>query len=210
LASQRGLSGTASIASCSWQGRALPDHGEVWSMAWNLDKAMLKLGVLKTSVRLPISPFEMERSITLEGNEARLAYRLTNLGAQEEQYVWSFHPLLQLQAGDEFKSPATTRARLNGSIWMDAIDIAMPEKGCEKIFAQPISEGLAGIRNRATGSALEILWNTMENDTLGLWLSGAAGMATTILPSSQPMPPATTWPSRLGRGVAAKCPPQPR
>jgi hypothetical protein len=34
-----------------------------------------------------------------------------------------------------------------------------------------VAEGLAGIRNRATGDRLEFAWNPAENDTLGLWLT---------------------------------------
>ncbi len=46
------------ITPCSWQGRELPDHGEVWNVPWKVDPVALESGILKTSVRLEISPFE--------------------------------------------------------------------------------------------------------------------------------------------------------
>src|ERR1041385_6285269 len=60
------------IAPCSWKGRNLPDHGEVWSAAWTLDAAAWESGRLRTSVSLKISPFDFERLIELEGKEVRL------------------------------------------------------------------------------------------------------------------------------------------
>src|SRR5882672_4545281 len=57
------------IMPCSWQGRDLPDHGEVWNAPWKVDSAAWENGILKTSVRLKISPFEFERTIELVENE---------------------------------------------------------------------------------------------------------------------------------------------
>jgi len=159
------------IAPCSWQGRALPDHGEVWNAPWSVDRNALESGVLKTSVRLKISPFELERTLELDGNEIRLGYRLVNVGSREEVFLWAIHPLLKLQAGDRLELPASTRALLDGAEWADAIDSASPENNCAKFFARPVAEGLAGIYNRITGDRLEFIWDAAENDTLGLWLT---------------------------------------
>jgi hypothetical protein len=49
--------------------------------------------------------------------------------------------------------------------------LTIPENNSAKVFAQPVIEGLAGIRNRLTGDRLEFIWNPAENDTLGLWLT---------------------------------------
>jgi Aldose 1-epimerase len=159
------------IAPCCWQGRALPDHGEVWSAQWKVDHSALEHGILTTRIRLKISPFELERTIELDGNEICLAYHLTNLSAQEESFLWAIHPLLKIQSGDQLELPATTRSLLNGAAWVDAIDSDIPEGNCAKVFARPLTEGLVGIRNRATGDLLEFIWDIAENDTLGLWLN---------------------------------------
>jgi galactose mutarotase-like enzyme len=159
------------IAPCAWQGRALPDHGEVWSAPWRVDRRALENGVLKTSVRLKISPLELERAIELNGCEIRLDYQLLNLGARDESFLWALHPLLQLQAGDRLELPGSTRALLNGAGWVDSVDSAIPEKNSAKIFARPVREGRAGIFNFVTGDRLEFIWDAAENDTLGLWLT---------------------------------------
>jgi hypothetical protein len=159
------------IAPCSWQGRGLPDHGEVWNVPWKVDLEALENGILKTSVRLEISPFHFERAIELRGNEIQISYQLNNRSAVEQQFLWAIHPLLRLQAGDQLELPASTRALLNGATWVDAVASAVPEKTSAKVFAKPVSEGLAAIGNPATGERLEFGWSPEENDTLGLWLT---------------------------------------
>jgi hypothetical protein len=159
------------IAPCRWQNRALPDHGEVWSLPWNVDKDAFEYGILKTSIRLPISPFKLERTIELDGNDVCLAYQLTNLNSREESFLWAIHPLLRVQEGDQLELPISTRRLLNGAAWVDLIDSGIPSECCAKIFAQPIIEGMAGIRNRITGDRLEFIWDALENDSLGLWLT---------------------------------------
>jgi len=159
------------IAPCVWQGRKLPDHGEVWNESWEVDAEAWAGGILKTSVRLKISPFEFERVIELREHKIRLDYRLTNLSNRPEAFLWAFHPLLNLQPGDQLELPGSTRALLNDAMWVDTVPLTVPEKKCAKVFAQPVIEGLTGIRNRTTGDRLEFTWNPAENDTLGLWLT---------------------------------------
>ena len=159
------------IAPCHWRGRELPDHGEIWNAAWGVDASALENGILKTRVKLKISPFELERTIELLENEIQIGYQLNNHSASEENFLWALHPLLRLQAGDELELPASTRALFNGADWVDAIASAVPEKNCAKAFAMPVSEGLAAIHNSKTGDRLEFEWNPAENNALGLWLT---------------------------------------
>ena len=159
------------IAACSWKGRKLPDHGEVWSVPWEVDTEALSKGVLRTSVSLAISPLAFERTIELSGNELCLGYQLTNSGAQPESFLWALHPLLRLEAGDSLAMPSSTRALLDGASWVDAVDSAMPKDNCAKVFAAPIREGSVTINNRCTGDFLKFLWDPKENGALGLWLS---------------------------------------
>jgi hypothetical protein len=159
------------IAPCFWQGRELPDHGELWSAPWRLDTLALQQGILKTRVRLSISPFELERTIELQGSEVHIGYRLNNHGGLQENFLWALHPLLRLQPGDDLKLPHSTRTLLNGESWADAITSAIPTSSCAKAFAMPVSEGFAAIHNSVSGDRLEFEWDPSENNTLGLWLS---------------------------------------
>ncbi len=159
------------ISPCSWQGRALPDHGELWNTPWSVDTEAWAGGILKTRTRLKISPFEFERTIELLADEIQITYQLKNRGATPEHFLWAIHPLLRLQPGDQLNLPASTRALLNGESWIDAVGSAVPEKNCAKVFAAPVSEGFVAINNLATGDYLEFGWDPLENNTLGLWLT---------------------------------------
>ena len=159
------------IEPCFWQGRQLPDHGEVWTAAWDLDGAAWKSGVLKTSVKLNLSPFDFERTVELDGNEIRLTYRLTNRSPAPEYFIWAMHPLLRLRPEDRLVLPQSTRALLNGAAWADALDSAIPAGKSSKIFAGPLKSGFAAIQCAQTDERIEFEWVPAENNTLGLWLT---------------------------------------
>jgi galactose mutarotase-like enzyme len=159
------------ILPCSWRGRQLPDHGEVWNHAWQVNENSWLAGLLTTSIKLKTSPFVFKRTIELLGNEIRFDYQLQNLSAAEEPFVWAVHPLLRLAPGDELELPDSTRELLDGNAWIDDVAAAVPEKKCAKIFACPVSEGTVAIKNEAQGDRLEFNWSVEENNSLGLWLS---------------------------------------
>ena len=159
------------IAPCIWQGRQLPDHGELWNLPWTVDDISWSTGILKTTARPKLSPFEFTRTIELHQNEVRVEYQLTNCGGARERFLWAIHPLLRLQPGDQLELPGHTRTLFNGETWVDAIASALPPNLCAKIFASPVSEGWAAIHNPKTGDRLQIEWDPEENNTLGLWLT---------------------------------------
>jgi galactose mutarotase-like enzyme len=159
------------VAPCSWQGRQLPDHGELWAASWEVDRCAWESGLLRTRVELSISPFVYYRTIELKENELRLSYRLDNRSEVAEKYLWTMHPLLRLRAGDRLELPASTRVLMNGKTWIDTVDSAIPHGGCAKVFGRPVSEGAARIVNQKSGDCLGFEWNPVENNTLGLWLT---------------------------------------
>lgn len=159
------------ITPCSWQGLELPDHGEVWNAPWQVDAGAWENGILKTSIRLKLFPFEFERAIELNGNEILISYQLNNRSTEKRHFLWAVHPLLRLEAGDRLELPDSTRALLNGAMWVDAVDTAVPERGHAKMFAAPVSDGRSAVVNPGTGDRLEFFWNPAENNTLGLWLT---------------------------------------
>ena len=159
------------ILPCTWRGRELPDHGEVWNQAWEVDQDAWQLGVLKTVIKLKSSPFVFERAIALQERQIRIDYKLTNLENTEEDFVWAFHPLLRLMAEDKLELPGSTRKLLNGETWVDAVASAIPTSNCAKAFAHPVSEGWAAVINGVTGDRLEFVWDSFQNNSLGLWIT---------------------------------------
>ena len=159
------------IEPCVWRGHKLPDHGEVWAAAWDVDAEAWKNGFLRTSVSLKTSPFDFARTIELHENEVRLNYQLINRSAASEYFLWAMHPLLRLQVEDQLVLPKSTRALWNGFDWIDAVDSAVPKGKCSKLLGGPLTEGMASIENRRTGDRLQLEWSPSENNALGLWLT---------------------------------------
>ena len=159
------------IGPCVWQKRKLADHGEVWSKAWRVDQAAWEFGVLKTSIRLDISPFDFQRTIALREDMIEFSYRLNSHSEAEEHFLWAMHPLLRLRPGDRLVLPPSTRALLDGQAWVDAVDLGVPPGRCSKTYSGPLTEGFAGIHNLKTADRIDFEWSPSENNTLGLWLN---------------------------------------
>lgn len=159
------------ILPCAWRGRKLADHGEVWNSTWEVDMDDWRHGILKTSIRLKSLPFVFERTIALREREIQLNYKLSNESDTEEHFLWAVHPLLRLASGDRLELPDSTRRLLNGATWVDDIVSAISPENCAKAFAHPVSEGWAAVKNDATGDRLEFIWDSVQNNSLGLWIT---------------------------------------
>ena len=159
------------IAPCDWKGRKLPDHGEVWSVPWEIDMEAFGHGVLKTSVTLTISPFHFERTIELHGNEIRLDYQLENLSNEPEEFLWAMHPLLPVNDHIQLDLTEETRSALAGEQWIDGLQFNTDKTSCVKTYAGPLREGRASVVNTAARDQLQFEWDTKANNTLGLWLT---------------------------------------
>ena len=159
------------ILPCTWQGRLLPDHGEVWNGAWEVDTAAWNAGIMKTTISLAMSPLVFERSILLKDDVISMGYTLTNKSERQEHFVWAMHPLLRLIEGDRLELPNSTRQLLNGAGWVDNLAAAPGETNCAKAYAHPLSDGWAGIKNDLTGDSLRFSWDLRQNNCLGLWMT---------------------------------------
>lgn len=159
------------IAPCSWEGRALPDHGEVWSVPWEYDQKDWEQGILTTRVQLSVSPFRFERTIALRDNVIELNYRLTNLHDKPQAFLWAMHPLISIQEGDNLDLTEEAWNQLADEPWTRTLAFDSAEPAFAKVFAGPLREGRASIVNSRTADRLTYEWDTAVNNTLGLWLT---------------------------------------
>lgn len=159
------------IAPCVWRGRQLPDHGELWSMPWEVDEKAWAQCQLRTHIRLRLSPFEFTRTVELRRNVVHLNYELKNLSHSEEHYLWAMHPLLRIESGDRVELPESVSNSMNQKNWHEPLFFAAPDNGSLKTFARPIREGRAAVKDSTGRNRLEFIWDAAENNTLGLWLT---------------------------------------
>lgn len=165
----------------------LPDHGEVWTLAWEMLPG-------DDTVALQVSgralPYTLVRAAALRGNTLQLAYTVTNTGDDPFHYLWAAHPL--------FATRETTRIVLPSAVWevvnvmddhpvwgkaetrypfpqangrqLDRVGSATLGE-CRKYYAPPeTSVGEAGLRDDDTGGWLHLRWNAAQLPYLGVWV----------------------------------------
>jgi hypothetical protein len=157
------------VAACRWEGRELPDHGEVWSAPWRVEAH--EAHKLRTSLSLPLSPFKFTRTLLLQGHVLAATYSLGNLSDRPEKFLWAMHPLITPRVGDRIELKAEARRQLIGAPWLDTLDFGARAPACAKVFARNLTEGHAAVVNDRTGDRLALEWNAVEMGALGIWLT---------------------------------------
>jgi hypothetical protein len=181
----------------AYAGARLPDHGEVWSLPWQVE------GVERQAVALGVDgialPYRLHRRLELSApGVLRFEYRLENTGAAAFAYLWAAHP--QFAAGEHtvILLPDGTDRVVNvisGPVWGDAGDVypwsrARSKDGraweldrvrsadrhdCRKFYLPPESPAAwAGLVDRRLGCALCMEWSPGELPYLGIWVDEGA------------------------------------
>jgi len=77
---------------------SFPDHGELWSIPW---KYNIEHNHIAFSCDGHQFPYHFEKHIELNDNVISIFYRVQNLSENDFYYLWSAHPLLQVEPGDQ-------------------------------------------------------------------------------------------------------------
>ena len=180
----------------------LPDHGELWSAPWS-SAVYDHAGGTTLSGRAEgtVFRYEFEREVTLDKHEpvARFRYRVRNRGDKPFPWIWSSHPLLNVQPGSRLSLDGVERVRIaavhgrddlevGGVVsWPSAIggagDFVFPEKGAwaAKLFGDMGSEGRMSLTDPRRGERLEFVVRREEVPQVGVWINcrgwAPAGMA---------------------------------
>jgi galactose mutarotase-like enzyme len=94
---------------CTLEGEPFPDHGELWTGAWQAEpfQTAEKVGVRLTFVT-PISAFAVEKIIALRPGSSRIeiSYKLTNQGQGRFPFLWKLHPAFAVTPHHRIDFPA--------------------------------------------------------------------------------------------------------
>jgi len=119
----------------------LPDHGEAWRLPWEV------LGPGAMRCRGRVVPWELDRRIEV-GDEVRVAYRYTNVGAEPHTAYWCAHPLF----------------RYHGDLEV-SVDIPRPAHGkSAKVFVPSASI------DRVRLGRVEQSWDPALKAAVGVWV----------------------------------------
>jgi len=167
-----------------------PDHGELWTRSWDFDHKGDEILLWTRGKQLN---YRFAKHIKLSGPSVEITYELENLEKKPFDYIWSAHPLLNIDSGDELLLPdEISELSLNWSsrnelgvlgdsvswpkilgnnsnidfnyVQDKSLDLAI------KLFSDPLSIGRAGIYRKGTDESLIFSFDVNQVPFLGIWL----------------------------------------
>jgi galactose mutarotase-like enzyme len=171
----------------------LPDHGELWSASWTSTVYDSVEGTtLAGSARGTIFPYEFYREITLDPFEpvVHFRYLLRHTGDAPFPWIWSAHPLLNVQPGSVLTLPDVTQMKVAavhgrndwnendviswpGALGGDSGGFTFPEAGgwAAKLFSDLGAQGRLRLTDPRQGERLEFLVNPVNVPQVGIWIN---------------------------------------
>ena len=93
-------------------GSLLPDHGELWSIPWHYELREHEIRLAAAGCRLP---YIFRKRIRLENDSVVIAYELVSVSDEPFHYLWSAHPLLNVESGCRIILPGDVSSLLINS-----------------------------------------------------------------------------------------------
>ncbi|MBB6669122.1 hypothetical protein [Cohnella nanjingensis] len=174
-----------------WQGRAVPDHGEVWSLPWRF---RLDGDALRGKADGVNFPYTLEKTITMPASDTlRIQYAATNRSDAPFSFLWAAHPLFRAREGMRIRVPdhlteievsysAGRRLGIFGDKqpWPVArtsageIDLRLIESSAGRhaekyYFTERVKEGWASLEDPATGEAVVLRFPADRVPYLAVW-----------------------------------------
>lgn len=173
---------------------AVPDHGDLWRVGWQVDLEDRGLVLHGDSTSRPL---RLTRRAELVGSSLVLNYTLFNASDSSVTWLWSAHPLLRVEEGDLIVLPdeikrvsveycSTGQFRKHSCIeWPIAqtlsgstVDLsrvkAIDGVTAFKLFAPMGQAGWASLYRQRTGQGLVFRFDPLELPFLGLWICSGA------------------------------------
>ncbi|MBA3317201.1 MAG: hypothetical protein H0T50_03815 [Gemmatimonadales bacterium] len=185
--------GASPIPGAPQESPALPDHGELWSASWTSSTYEHAGGVtLAASAAGSLLPYEFHREVTLDPREPvmRLRYRVKNTGESPFPWIWSSHPIFNVQPGTTLELPSVRQVKLDavhglpelsrGDIvsWPDAFGgeggrFTFPERGtwAAKLFGDVGAAGRMILTDPRRNERLEMVVRPEEVPQVGIWIN---------------------------------------
>ena len=176
-----------------WRGIELADHGEVWSLPW--DVATTDANAVTFAVHGIRFPYRLQKHIALADNGSlRFHYTLTNLSPFDFEYLWAGHLMFNVEEGAKINVPDDCREMVsilsnsglnfgdvnrwpylkgtNGAIYRADIVRSKEAKGFEKYyFTNPLKQGWCGIEYPLQQKKIHISFSAETVPYLGILMN---------------------------------------
>ena len=179
------------VSACTHLGRFFPDHGDLWRIPWSStshDK------VVEQQVDATTLPLHFSRRLLLEDDRLTIHYSVENMGPDKTEFLWSAHPLFQVDEGDRILLPSDIRrVRVEGSTlyqlqaktivnWpcptapddiIHDLSIVGPQdaRTSYKFFAGPLKHGWCALWRDHAKVGIILCFDPKLLPYLGLWIS---------------------------------------
>ncbi len=176
-----------------FQGARLPDHGEVWSLEWEV--TCTESEALTCCVDGVALPYRLTRRLELVGEAAFLLdYHLEHRAGEELCYLWAAHPLFVADAslqivipeqvtevvnvqvsdtwGEAGRRYAWPRAQTQDGMQWSLDRVGPPSRQASRKFYLPPEKpvGWAALSHGESSSGLHLAWRPAQLPYLGIWV----------------------------------------
>lgn len=172
-------------------GKQLPDHGDVWSLPSKLEVVGEKVSFITSLYSLPL---RFTKTVQLHGSTVRLDYEVMNLSHSALKFLWSAHPLLNVQHQAEIVLPPCVdeleigwskdgrlgqpgsrcswpNAKQRSGRAIDISRVVIANAGtAEKLFTSRLSQGFCGLFLKEANEGIAFHFDPKLIPYLGIWI----------------------------------------
>ena len=183
-----------SVAACAMGGIQIPDHGDVWRKLWTAD---FDGSILNASVDAFSVPVRFSKHLSLDDAKLQTEYTAENISQQTTEFLWSAHPLFQVEEGDRILLPGSVAdvhvegstidglvgldsrcawpmAEISGGECIDLSKVGPPDSTtAHKLFAGRLSSGWCGLYRSKLQLGILMQFDPALTPYAGLWISQA-------------------------------------
>nr|WP_300002612.1 hypothetical protein [Tissierella sp.] len=160
----------------NFKGKILPDHGDLWSLAFDTE---IEADKISGRVELKSLPLAFEKKISFKDETTiKMEYKVINLGDKKIFYLWTLHGLNNFDDYTELVFPKGVEEVLNvqGDEDLNQMDLKSLSayedgKSYKYYFLGDIKRGQAGLRYKKERLQYTIDYDSEINPYLGVWIT---------------------------------------
>jgi galactose mutarotase-like enzyme len=144
----------------------LPDHGELWTTAWDYDYTEDEILLWTHGKQLS---YRFAKHIKLQGASLEITYEIENLEKMPFDYIWSAHPLLNISSGDELLLPDEISTLLINWSSREEVGGLGDSVSWPKILGNNTNIDFNYVQDKSLGMAIKLFSNRLKNGRAGVY-----------------------------------------